>query len=96
MLFEFNVREVRGLDYFVGNHPTPPNHEYIIDIRPGKSLAQLTPFIIATINTCNLNKSNVLLAQGSVGSLTISTPREKKHSDTKVPGGRIKSPVTLM
>ena len=39
----------RGIDDFIGSHPTPPNHSYALEVHPGKTLAQLIPIIIAAI-----------------------------------------------
>ena len=57
----------KGIDDFVGNHPTPVNHQYVFVIRPGKSLAQLTPAIIDTINSHDINKLYCIVSAGICG-----------------------------
>ena len=57
----------RGLDDFVGNHPTPINHKYVLQIKPGKSLAQLTPTIISTINAYDSDKTYCIVFAGICG-----------------------------
>ena len=65
----------RGLDDFVGNHPTPINHQYVLQIKPGKSLAQLAPIIISTINTYDSDKTYCVVFAGICGLTDKTTNR---------------------
>ena len=68
----------RGLENFVSNHPTPANVQVVIDIRPGKSLAQLTPSIIETINNYDLDKIYCIVSAGICGLTDKVNNRGKK------------------
>ena len=57
----------RGLEDFVGAHPTPVNHEYVFQIRPGKSLAQLAPIIVSTLDNYDSEKSYCIVLAGICG-----------------------------
>ena len=57
----------RGLDDFVGNHPTPINHQYVFEIKPGKSLAQLTPIIISKLNAYDSDNTYCIVFAGICG-----------------------------
>lgn len=84
----------RGLENFVGIHPTPANHDYVIEIRPGKSLSQLLPVIFDTISLYNPDYLYCIVFAGlcgltdkmSVNNTSIlrykSCYREEKVSNT--------------
>ena len=57
----------KGLDDFIGGHPTPANHQYVFKIKPGKSLARLTPTIIDIINSYNSETTYCIVCAGICG-----------------------------
>ena len=57
----------KGIDDFIGRHPTPVNHQYVFLIRPGKSLAQLAPAIIDTINSHDIKRLYCIVSAGICG-----------------------------
>ena len=68
----------RGLDDFVGQHLRPINHQYVIDIQPGKSPAQLVPIVTNTIARYDLTKTYCILFAGICG-LTVKIRTEGKQ-----------------
>ena len=57
----------RGLDDFIGNHPTPEDHQYVLEIKPGKSLSQLCPTIIHLIDSYNKDHTYCIVFAGICG-----------------------------
>jgi hypothetical protein len=62
----------RGLDDFIGSHPTPINYAYAIEVLPGKSIPDLIPTIESTITRYNSGPYYCVIFAGICG-LTVRT-----------------------
>ena len=66
----------RGLEDFIGGHPRPITHEYVIEVLPGKTLQQLEPVAVNHITKYNL-RSVYCVIFGGINSLT----EKIRHND---------------
>ena len=65
----------RGIDEYLGSHPTPDDHQYVLKIKPGKSLAQLSPTIIETLNSYDLEGVYCIIFAGICGLTDRTTDK---------------------
>jgi hypothetical protein len=57
----------KGLEEFIGAHPTPITHQYVVEIMPGKSIPELKQLTIDTIARYDLNFSYIVIFAGICG-----------------------------
>ena len=57
----------RGIHEYIDNQPTPENQQFVIKVQPGKSLAQLSPTIIDTLNDYDLDRVYCIIYAGICG-----------------------------
>ena len=65
----------RGLDDFIGNHPTPEDHQYVLQIKPGKSLSQLCPLIIHSVDSYDKDYTYCIVFAGICGMTDKTTDK---------------------
>jgi hypothetical protein len=92
----------RGLEDFIGGHPTPITHEYWVEVCPEKSIPQLADLIINTIESHDIDHLYCIVFAGICGLTervrdgqlrTLRYPeesREKKVQETTDTISRLK------
>ena len=69
----------RGLDDFVGQHLRPITHDYVIEVLPGRSPAQLIPIIDNIFGRYDRNTSYCVVLAGICGLTVRSTINNRQH-----------------
>ena len=65
----------RGLEDYLGSHPLPEDQQFVVLVKPGKSLSQLCPIIINTIDSYDNNQVYCIVYAGICGLTDRTTDK---------------------
>ena len=65
----------RGLEDYLGSHPLPEDQQFAVLVKPGKSLSQLCPIIINTIDSYDNNQVYCIVYAGICGLTDRTTDK---------------------